>query len=275
MFTCGQPLTRQALAHGGKTGQIVGQQEIFNPPEPIGCQYPCQAHHVLHIQCHPAIQHQFDFIADFFARPCDHFFGLVQTIDTILRTVGHGQFDRTKAKLEVPFEVETGRIAKNLFLLRSAKQLVDRPLQQLPLQIPQRQINGADRKTGQSVTAVGGAHPPHHIKTLLRCQHRLAHQLSSEVIVDNSEDRTGVVGQPQSKRAVVGLDYTGDVFPSGPDPGSLAFGIGIGRHRTGRLQPLAHIGRLDLLFDAGKIDLKGLHIFDFHRWIPLSSFKIQ
>ena len=67
-------------------------------------------------------------------------------------------------------EVGVAGVAGDALLLRPAQQLVDRPAEQLALQVPQRDVDRADRVAGEPGAAVRCRAAPQHVPVLLGCR---------------------------------------------------------------------------------------------------------
>ena len=69
MLTRGEDLPGQPVAHGHVRVVVVRQQVFLDPFEPVRTQHFGEAHGVLDVERHPAIQHQFAIVANLLARP--------------------------------------------------------------------------------------------------------------------------------------------------------------------------------------------------------------
>ena len=64
----GQGLPGQALAQREVGVEVLGDQALFHPLEPVGAQTLGQAHGVLDVKGHPAVEHQLALVADLLPR---------------------------------------------------------------------------------------------------------------------------------------------------------------------------------------------------------------
>src|SRR5205814_8488072 len=121
------------------------------------------------------------------------------------------QLHRPEPELEEPGdavlgpvrEIGVARVARDALLLRPTEQLVDRPLQKLALQVPERVVDRADRVAGQPGRPVWGRRAAHQVPQLLGRDAILADEDLSEVAVDDLLHWPGVVREADAPGAVV------------------------------------------------------------------------
>ena len=115
-------------------------------------------------------------------------------------------------------KVGVAGVAGDALLLRPAQQLVDRPAEQLAFQVPERDVDRADRIAREPGAAVRRRTAPHHVPELLGRHGVLPDEQVREVAVHDLADRTGVVGEAEPVGAVLSGHHHRGAPPVGFQP---------------------------------------------------------
>ena len=193
-----QGLPGQPPAQLGVGVELLRAQHLLHPLELAGPQLLPEADGVLEVERHPAVEHQLDLVPDQLAAAGHQLDVFPQPLEAVGRAVRTGQLGRPEAELQVPVGVAAGRVAEQLVAGRTAEQLVHRTLQQLSLEVPQGEVDGADRVGVQAGGAVGRSHAHHHVVALLRGQAGFPLEPGPEVVVDDRRHRAPVAGRPRT-----------------------------------------------------------------------------
>src|SRR5258708_3176691 len=116
--------------------------------------------------------------SDLLARPRDQLLAPADPGDARLRALAQENIDRLEAEFEEPGHALVGAVGKvgvacvagDALLLRPTQQLVDRPAEQLALQVPQRDVDGTDRVAAEPGATVRCRAAPQHVPVLLGCR---------------------------------------------------------------------------------------------------------
>ena len=161
-------------------------------------------------------------------------------------------------------------VAEDALLLRPAQQLVHRPPQQLALEVPQRQVDGAHGVAGEAAGAERGRRAPHQVPRLLGGGDRLPRQQRGEVVVDDRRHRRTVQRQAEAPGAVVRGRHACHRQPVGGRgaarlriavQGTVEVAAGARRHPRRRLRPRRQV-------DAGGADLLYAHTAGYSSGAP-------
>ena len=244
-----QGLPRHPGAQVGIALHVLRQQVVFQPLDLIRPQRLHHAHGVFHVQRQPRVHRQLDVGADLLSRSRDQLDVLVQPGQPGVRPMAQEDLDRLEAQLEVPFQIVAGLvvehgvggITENAVLDRAAEQFVHRPAQQLPFQVPERVINGADGVAGHPDGAVWRGGAPHHVPQLLGRHGVLPIQQLGKVIVDDRADRSRHVGEAQPPGAIICGDDTGRARPA-ITPATTGHVVGVPIHRADEVAAVGVLG---------------------------------
>ncbi len=172
---------------------------------------------------------------DQLARPADQLLIAVERRQPVGGAIGAGELGRLEAELHVPVGVVAGSVAELLVACRPAGQLIDRQLQQLALEVPQRQIHRADGVGGEARGRIGRRDAHHHVEQLFGGERILVDEQWAEMIVDQRHRGLAVAGGAEAPRAVVRRHQAPDlremVVPARAQP----LVARIARHRVGDL----------------------------------------
>ena len=183
--------------------QVFGDQAFLQPLELVGAQSLRQAHGVIDVEGHPAVEHEFAVVADQLAHAGDECLIPLQPVESIGRSIRVRQLVRGESHFLIPIDIVAGGVAIDLVLLQTADQAVNGQTERLALGIPERQIHGADGVGSQAYRAVRFGQAKHHIRQALDGEAVLTQQLWRQVIVNDSSDWPAVAGPAQPPSAVL------------------------------------------------------------------------
>ena len=183
--------------------------------------------------------------------------------NAIVRAEGGKEFGRLKAQFQIPFGVKAGGIAEDLILLRAAEQFIDRALQELALEVPERNIERADGIAGQAARPIGRSHTHHHIPELFSRHAILTCQRRGKVIIDHAHHRAAVDGNAEAGCAILRGDEDRGALPLGARERVAQFGIAGDRARHPQVSGAAGLPRWGL-GARGQVDLECADFFDLH-----------
>ena len=115
-----------------------------------------------------------------------------------------------------------------------AEQAVDRLFEQLALEVPQREVDGADRVRGQAGRAVGFCQTEHHDGHLFDGQAVLADEVRRQVLDDGGR-RGGLIQPAQPPGPILGGDLDPGAAPLWQPQAAVPLDLWVAGHRVGHL----------------------------------------
>ena len=149
---------RKSIADALVSIQVLWEQIVFQPLDPIWAQGFAETDGVLHVQRNPCIDHYLYVRSNLLTGLRNQFLSPADRADATLRTFTKEYLDRPKPKFKEPLDAIRGSVrqvgvagvAVNCFLLGSPEKLIDGTTKNLPLEVPKCNINGTHGVTGKS-----------------------------------------------------------------------------------------------------------------------------
>ena len=144
-----------------------------------------QADGVIDIERHVAIEHNFNIVTDRLSGFRDQFFVLFQTPFTVYRSVGTCQLHCFESEFQLPIGIVAGGVSEHLLTQRSTEQFIDGLVLNFAVQVPQSDVDAADRNNSLSLATVRFGHTEHHIPNFFNGEAVFADQHRCEVFIND------------------------------------------------------------------------------------------
>ncbi len=180
-----EALPRTRGLQAGMPIVVVWRQRFLDPANTVGTESISQLDRIRNVERHIAVEHQIEIGTHLITGARDHGNVRVQSVDAVGGAVGKRQLAAKEPELFVAGRLRAGDVARNLVLGCAAEELVDRFVTQLAAEIPEREINGADRADRQTLATVIQAAAPHLVPETFDIARVGTDQEPREMALDN------------------------------------------------------------------------------------------